>query len=190
MKKISEDHRARITKSLIKSAFLELLQEKNIRHISIRELCEKAQISRSTFYAHYVDIYEVKEQLENELLEALKTAYRDALKKNGGNLLSAEIFEAAFRLLHENSELCTILLNSGQDIVDKYIKISEEIFMPLYQAYFASATEIQLKNYFLFTSGGSIAILKNWLTNHPDVSAKKVAAFVSDLIQKGVAALL
>lgn len=49
MKNEGYDQRVRLTKTMIKNAFLELLSAKNIRHISVRELCEKAQINRCDF---------------------------------------------------------------------------------------------------------------------------------------------
>ena len=62
------DQRTRITKKMIREAFLTLLSGKDIRHITVRELCERAQINRGTFYKYYLDVYDLKEQIENELL--------------------------------------------------------------------------------------------------------------------------
>ena len=96
MKNNTYDQRVRLTKSLIKDAFLELLSRKNVRHITVRELCEKAQINRATFYAHYMDIYDLKEQLENELLESFSRVFIEACEKLGTELLSEEMFIKIF----------------------------------------------------------------------------------------------
>ena len=48
-----EDGRVRITRQMIRTALLNLLREKPLQHITVRELCEKASINRGTFYAHY-----------------------------------------------------------------------------------------------------------------------------------------
>lgn len=48
------------TKRIIKSVFAEMLSEyKEISRISVSELCERADISRSTFYSHYDDTYSI-----------------------------------------------------------------------------------------------------------------------------------
>lgn len=60
MKKASNDHRIKITQMLIRKAFTELLAEKPLQSISIKELCDHAGIHRSTFYTHYKDIYDLK----------------------------------------------------------------------------------------------------------------------------------
>ena len=69
MKNNTYDQRVRLTKSLIKDAFLELLSRKNVRHITVRELCEKAQINRKTFYLHYPSLDHLLTELQFKLME-------------------------------------------------------------------------------------------------------------------------
>ncbi|MCM1121860.1 MAG: TetR/AcrR family transcriptional regulator [Eubacterium sp.] len=55
------------TKNSIINAFIELRAQKEIERITIKELCEKAMINKSTFYSHYTDIYDLSESLENQV---------------------------------------------------------------------------------------------------------------------------
>ena len=48
--------RGKETVKRIDEAFVSLLQEKSLHEVEISELCELAQINRSTFYAHYADV--------------------------------------------------------------------------------------------------------------------------------------
>ena len=57
-----------LTKKLVHSAFLDLLREKGIREISIRELCNRAGINRTTFYNHYGSQYDVFAEISNRYL--------------------------------------------------------------------------------------------------------------------------
>ena len=66
---MGNDHRTRVTKILIRKAFTDLLKKKPIQSISIKELCEAAQINRGTFYTHYADIYDLLEKMEEEMME-------------------------------------------------------------------------------------------------------------------------
>lgn len=63
------DMRKDKTRKSITNSFLELRSKKPIEKISIKELCEKAMISKSTFYSHYLDIYDLSEQLEDEVIQ-------------------------------------------------------------------------------------------------------------------------
>ena len=63
------DVRARYTRKIIKESFYTLLREKPVEKITVRELCEKAEINRSTFYKHYLDCYDLLDKIEEEALE-------------------------------------------------------------------------------------------------------------------------
>ena len=65
------DLRIEKTKKCIINAFIEVRSKKDLEKITVKELCEKAQINKSTFYTHYHDIYDLSEQLENELVTSL-----------------------------------------------------------------------------------------------------------------------
>ena len=74
------NQRTRISKLLFRNALMDLLRQKgDIHKISVRELCEKAELNRSTFYSHYNEPKELLEELESELL----TSTENHLKKIG-----------------------------------------------------------------------------------------------------------
>lgn len=60
------DKRIEKTKKAIKEAFLELRKTKPLEKISVKELCEKAYINKSTFYSHYENIYILSDEIEYE----------------------------------------------------------------------------------------------------------------------------
>ncbi len=62
-----DDKRIQKTQKMLKCALCELLMEKEIHNITISELSNKINISRSTFYFHYDDIYDLYSKLESEL---------------------------------------------------------------------------------------------------------------------------
>ena len=50
-----ESRRVTMTKMLLKTALIELMQEKPFQQITIKELCEQADLNRTTFYLHSAD---------------------------------------------------------------------------------------------------------------------------------------
>lgn len=66
---MKNDIRSRYTKDTIMKVFIELIRQKPVEKITVKEVCEKAQINRSTFYKYYLDCYDVLEQLENSALD-------------------------------------------------------------------------------------------------------------------------
>lgn len=71
----------RKTKQLIQSSFLTLLQDKRFESITIANITSIAKINRGTFYLHYVDKYDLLEQIEQQLFEDIGL-YIDQLQAN------------------------------------------------------------------------------------------------------------
>lgn len=65
------DRRALRTQKQLKEALAELLAEKELRHITVQEVSDLADVHRVTFYKHYLDIYDLYEQMEKEVLSEL-----------------------------------------------------------------------------------------------------------------------
>lgn len=60
------DIRVTKTQRAIKDAFIQLRSKKALEKITVKELCQVAEINKSTFYSHYSDIYSLSEELEKE----------------------------------------------------------------------------------------------------------------------------
>ncbi len=102
------------TKKWIRRAFTELLAEKrSINKITVSELAERADVTKTTFYYHYEDIYAVAEEFENELIAELDETLADISKENPQDysayikrLLSfIKEHEESYRLAAKGSEL-------------------------------------------------------------------------------------
>ena len=72
---IRNNQRFRDMDKKLKTTFLDLLNTMEFEKITVKMICEKAQVNRSTFYAHYSDIYEIMEQMEEHLNQELLESY-------------------------------------------------------------------------------------------------------------------
>ncbi len=72
------DLRATKTEQAIRSAFYAQRQKQPLEKLRISELCAQAQINKSTFYRHYLDIYDLSDTLEQELLEKVTSSFSSA----------------------------------------------------------------------------------------------------------------
>ena len=91
------DRRTMKTRKAIFEALAGLLCEKELRSVTIQELSEKADIHRVTIYKHFMDIYDVYEQLEKMILSDL-----GLLITEHGAKLTYEVYVAVFRYIKEN----------------------------------------------------------------------------------------
>lgn len=57
-----EDLRVRRTRTTLQRALIELTVEKGFAAVTVRDICERAMVNRSTFYRHYIDKYDLLDQ--------------------------------------------------------------------------------------------------------------------------------
>ena len=89
--------RKRESMQKIEQVLIEFLQTKELNQISVSDICKKADLNRSTFYANYVDIYEladtIREKLEAEVSELYKDEITEGFNSNNYLVLFQHIKE-------------------------------------------------------------------------------------------------
>ncbi len=80
-------------------AFLELYKEKSIEKISINEITRIAGKNRSTFYNYFKDVYDLLEQIENELVENIFSDIEKKRKEMGIDISVTPTFEEIYQVL-------------------------------------------------------------------------------------------
>lgn len=106
------------TKRMIKEAFADLVSKKqDISKITVKELVDKADISKSTFYCHYQDIYAVIEEFEDEILDLLDETLKVYMKDHQEEF--APYIKRIIEHLKENEKIYKKIFTS--DVPDKFI---------------------------------------------------------------------
>lgn len=62
------DRRTRYTRQIIRDTLLELMGEKGFSHVTVTEVCKRAELNRGTFYLHYLDLNDVLDDIFMELM--------------------------------------------------------------------------------------------------------------------------
>lgn len=129
------DLRTERTKRSIYNAFIELRTHKPLEKITVKELSELACINKATFYSHYHDIYDLTEQLENEILSSMLKGipHPDKLVTNP----TQAIEELALALTAQTSLLTRLFADSRSGVFAQKLEalLKEQIFSqyPEYQ---------------------------------------------------------
>jgi AcrR family transcriptional regulator len=98
-----EDRRVSRTKRNINTAFLALLKQKELSKITIKELCELADINRKTFYTYFDSIPAVLAEIENQIIDNFQDRIeREKMKKT--NLTVTDVVLCIGDLLRSNAE--------------------------------------------------------------------------------------
>lgn len=85
-----EDKRIVKTKRSLKKALTDMLEKEDFEHISITELCRKAEVSRITFYSHYSDKYALLDDIFSDMIKiGTEDYYRRQKENNPSGRLTA-----------------------------------------------------------------------------------------------------
>lgn len=104
-----ENRRVQMTRRMLKDALLEMLERERIEKISVRTLCEKANVNRSTFYKYYTSQYDLLSEMETGLLSQIDQCVQ-AKEANENRCLEKKLV-----FMKENMKLCQILIGNHTD---------------------------------------------------------------------------
>lgn len=178
------DRRVRMSKSFLKQALITLLKEKRISRISVKELCQLADVNRSTFYTHYSDIYGLLNEMENEIIEQLTHALHSYVKNGEDPIVMTE---KLIQFIGSKYETCEVLLNehSNSTFEKKIRTVAHQFLFSDWKN--TMITDERLLDYIsAFIISGSIEVVKTWLYNGRDRTPKEIAHLITDLANKGV----
>lgn len=182
------DQRTRLTHLLLRKALTELLQQKPLQSITIKELCTAAGLNRSTFYAHYTDLHDLLGQMEAEMLETFCAALQPLLTQSPDELSPVQITTEIFQCLKENADLCAITLGPYGDkkFALRLLDMARECSLHSYAVYFEGASPEQIDYYFSFVSAGCIGLLEKWLSSDMRADPAQIAQIADSIMRHGI----
>lgn len=198
MEKKREDRRTAYSKKAIRESLLSLMRDKPLNKITVREICERADVNRSTFYAYYEDIYDLHRMIlkdyfhcQHRVIEEGKRLLRS--RPDITALTVADFYDfflVYFGIVMENRELFTFVFNQNSDS-SIHVNMRKLFYRQLIgmlpentpdkirDAFFAS---------FIFVSGGVTFLLMEWLNGGcrmPVETLAKRAAYFNNGVFNG-----
>ncbi len=157
------DRRVRKTKSQLKTGLAQLMREKSIREITVKELVDAVDINRSTFYLHYSDIPGLLAEVENEMMEEMQRAIREHPIDPGKDTVYYFI-QDLFHVLDENRQIASALVGPHGDIgfVHKLEQLLEEKSRESLAALVPEKTG-EMKYFYSYCLNGCLGFVKTWL---------------------------
>lgn len=188
-----EDTRIKRTRRLLKEGLTQLILQKSIKKISVRELADLVEINRGTFYLHYKDVYDLVDQIENELCIQFEQELSEVFSKLDRDILS--VFSCFCNFFESNRQICYALLSDNGDI-NFLIKLRAIISkICLSDVISAKSSEQDKINYIYISSffeTGTIGLIKHWLGDNTIYrkSADEIATLLKTMFIEGVNGLV
>lgn len=137
---------------------------KPLGKITVREVCERAGINRSTFYAHYRDVYDVGESVEKRMAEMAGKAFMDHLREGDSIRMG---FEGLFEFVREYKEFYLLYLGESHRIraIEMMVEPHQERLKQVDPKELGCVVEGEAEYRQDFFSSGLAAMLYRWLKN-------------------------
>lgn len=162
----TNNKRKRDSKEKIEKTFLQLIQKKNISEISVSTICKIAKLNRSTFYANYIDIYDLVEKVKTKMSEDFaEFQFSNNSKQDSAGYLNM------FKYISEN-----------QIFFKTYFKLEDISITPITQYNTEMAKNFYDNEYIdyhiEFFRAGLNAIIKKWLKNNCKESPEEMVKII------------
>lgn len=177
-----ENRRVKKTKSQLNASFLKFLDQKPLSRITVREICEDADVNRSTFYFYYSDPYDQLHKIEEAFIQG-QAGYIDAMLKEErqDDLHFREILLNLLMYYREQKNLLQVLLGEHGDIHLEYDILSffaERILATDNQE--VSMSRELLEDY-TYAASGSFGIIMCWIREDCNGSPERLASRITEL---------
>nr|WP_246943618.1 TetR/AcrR family transcriptional regulator [Bacillus pinisoli] len=179
------DRRKKYTQMVLKDSLIQLLKDKPISSITIKEICERADINRSTFYSHYANQYDLLGSIEDEFLEDMLATLSQFNFSKEEEVL--QMTEKVLDYIASKRDLCQTLLSENSDIhfQQKGMKVMKELIYKNWMT--ISPVDQETFEYLsIFVVSGCIHVIKSWLENGLDKSSREMAEIINNLTNKGI----
>lgn len=177
----TEYRNATRSKLLIKKAFIDLLKEKPASKVTVTDIVHEANISRGTFYAHYLDTKDLLESFQREFIKQILYFTRKNHKLTLVEQLNTLLMKILDILKNDYETYCIL---SNQDFTfEFYNEIRDAMIQELQQEFSLSPETKRRLHIFI---GGFMMLLREWLQKGNFESMDEYAQTLSTLITENL----
>lgn len=172
------DRRKKYTRQVLMDSLITLLKTKSIATITVKEICERADINRSTFYTHYKDQFDLLEQIEEEIITNLNTYLNQYNFEQEQEAL--QMTEKLLEYVVSKYDMFQTLLNENADnsFERRVMNVARSFLIQSRNT--NDEVEADISEYAItYTISGSIYVIKHWVANNMDQSPKRIAQLIN-----------
>jgi AcrR family transcriptional regulator len=180
------DRRVRKTRMQLRAGLTQLMREKPIKDITVRELAQLVDINRCTFYLHYRDIYDMVEQVEREVFAEFESLV-DAHPAQELQEKPISLLRDLFEFFAANADLSAAFLGGNGDMAffNKLIAMIRDRVVESWVQQNRKDPE-QFDYYFSFLASGFMGVIREWFARDMRETPAQMAAMTEQLALYGM----
>lgn len=164
---IPNNKRRKESQEKIEKTFIQLIQTKELSNISVTDICKLTHLNRSTFYANYIDIYDLADKVRKNLEEEVALLYNDEISNN----YNSNDFLKLFRHIKDNPLFYKTYFKLGFDNEYKIFQYDTNLSKEHFNDKFI--------NYHIeFFKSGLNSVIKLWLENDCKESPEEINSII------------
>ena len=178
-----QDKRIARSIKLMKESYLQLLKEKPMEKISVVEICERAGISRYTFYSHYEDINALRNDLQQQLCREFFSSVN--LYKFDRN--SRPALDALVHQIRTEPDLFALLFGTSIS-KENMVALIEDLFqltLPVWSAHSALPQD-QIRLIYCYMISGIFSMVREWYQSGFSTDEETIKDLMENLVRHGV----
>ncbi|BDH60006.1 TetR family transcriptional regulator [Lysinibacillus sp. PLM2] len=172
MGKVHEEMTQR-TKKEIQTGFIELVIEVGFQNVTVKNIAERVKINRGTFYLHFLDKYDVMEQIQKNLIEDLQNKISIITPHDAFTYIKQQKiyppFIAVYEFVYDNAvTLKAILGDKGDPSFAKKVKqVLDNILIARLSNFFPILEDEEFQKYFsAFLTSAILGLFQEWLEDY------------------------
>lgn len=172
-----ESRRVKMTKMLLNESFLKFLAEKPLPRITIKEICEDADVNRSTYYAHFTDPYDQLRKLEADIMVDM-TIFVDSIVTDGlhDDRKQKQIIKGILKYIQSKKHVFQVLLGRNGDT-----NFQKNVLTFFGERIFHREPMEQKKAYhYIYASTGSFGLIYYWIMDDGGIDVETMAEWITD----------
>lgn len=181
-----QDRRVLRTKRSIHSAFLELMKQKELHKITIKELSELADINRKTFYAYYDSVSAVLSDIENQIIGEFQQGIEQEKKKKPSLSVSDLILCIGDMLTHNKDFIHQLVQVDALEGLEKKVQtvIKEAMRDAISESTQGDNTATNLALEYIIT--GAVSMYIEWFSNNHPLSLDALTTMTVGLVKSNI----
>lgn len=186
MPEAKNNRRVRFTRSALREALIDLILEKPLVSITVKDICARADINRSTFYLHFKDVTDILRTTEDEIIAPMHERECRELQE------IKEFFIDFLEQIRNNPRIMKVIQVLCSEQGDPYFV--RKLQTMTYEAFFdgwdmhmmPEMSEQRKLLVFSYIISGMVSMLSTWATRAQDTPTEQVVSLLMGLMWHGL----
>ena len=173
------------TKRAFANSLVQLSKNRQLNKITVKEICEKAELSRNAFYFHYEDINALIRDIEDSVIEDIEAILNDIEKVQFPMIVYATI-DGFIDLFEEKKDTVLMLMDKSfsTSFTERISSMFSEFNYQFFKEFHGDSSRVSYEFFYIYLSGGLYDVVRYWLDHQDKMDKASLKALCYVLIKR------